>query len=159
ADGNMHKARRRIEKGHLRRACNWPDIGDFSDIAVNLDQRAVIAGGIETLASMIDVKAVGAAGWQFPIDNVGEIGEACDQHHRRLADAEVYPFGAGIGHAPARPSRQIDRVLRDCFQIDGLQHRTLLRVANARGYADARASDNSGAVGPWPRWEYGFDLV
>ena len=93
------------------------------------------------------------------MDNIAEIGEPCDQHHRRLADAEVYPLGIGIGHAPAGSPRQIDRVLRDCLQIDDLQYRTLLHVANTRGYADARAPDDSGAVGPWSRWEYGFDLV
>jgi hypothetical protein len=56
ADGDMHEARRRIEEGHIRRACDRPDIGDFTDVAVNLDQRTVITSGIETLAPVIDVR-------------------------------------------------------------------------------------------------------
>jgi hypothetical protein len=153
------RARRRIEEGHIRHASYRPDVGDFAVVAINLDQRTVVASGIETLAPMIDVEAMGATQWQFPMDDIAEIGKPGDQYHRRLADAEVYPLGVGIGHAPAWPSRQINRALRGVRQIDDLQHRALMRVADARGDADAHSSDDDGAVGPWPRWECGFEFV
>src|ERR1700746_1294031 len=108
---------------------------------------------------MVYVEAVSAARWQFPVGNIAEIGKPGDQDHRRLPDAEIYPPGVGIGHAPPWTPRQIDRALRDFLQIDDLKHRTLMRVANARGNAETHAFDDHGAVRPRPRWEYGFDFV
>jgi hypothetical protein len=64
---------------------------------------------------------------------------------------------ASVTHQRGRPGRS--RALRGFLQIDDLQDRTLIYVANARGYADADTLDDSGAVRPWPRWEYGLDFI
>jgi hypothetical protein len=108
---------------------------------------------------MIDVEAMGAARWKHPMPDVAEVRQLRDQRHRGLSDTEIYSFRVRVGHAPAWPPRQFDRALRDVLQIDDLQDWTLLLVADARRDADVSALDDGGAIGPWPRWEYGPDLA
>ena len=62
-----------------------------------------------------------------------EVGQAGHQHHRGLADAEEQPLGGGIGDAPARPSRQVDRHMLAIAQSEKLQRRGFSVVADAGG--------------------------
>jgi hypothetical protein len=86
----------------------WPDIGDLAGSAVDLDEIAGIARGIEALACMIDVETMRAAAREPPLREGTQIRQAHDQDHRRLADAEEQPLRCGIGHAPARPAGQVE---------------------------------------------------
>ena len=104
----------------------------------------------QVFGRMIDVETVRAARRKPPLRERAQVRQTSDQNHRGLADAEEQPLGGGVRHAPARPARKLDRALCDFFQVDELQDRTLIRVADAGGYADAFALDDRSAVWSWP---------
>ncbi len=60
ADCYMGQAGRWVEEGHVRDAGNWPDVGDLSGVAVDLDQGTVIACGVEPATRMVDVQTMRA---------------------------------------------------------------------------------------------------
>ena len=72
-----------------------------------------------------------------------EVGQLRHQHHRGLADAEEDPLGRGIGDAPARPSRQVDRHVPAIAQSEKLQRRCFPVVADAGGDARGRIAPRS----------------
>ncbi len=111
ADRNVHESGRRIEEGDVGRPGNRPHVLDRARAAVDLDQRVVVACDIETAARVIDVEAVRAAPGHLNCASSAQVGQAHDQHHRRLANAKKQALAGSISHAPARPSRQIDRRL------------------------------------------------
>src|SRR5215475_11603416 len=60
ADRHVNETGRRIEEGHVGRAGDLPGIRDLSGKAVDLDERAVVASGVEAMTGMVDVEAVRA---------------------------------------------------------------------------------------------------
>src|SRR5947209_20307335 len=75
ADRNMDEAGRRIEESHVRGAGNRPDVLDLTGDAVDFDQRAVVAGGIEATATVIDIETMCASRRHLPLP-----------HHLTIAD-------------------------------------------------------------------------
>src|SRR3954464_14213151 len=74
--------------------------------------------------------------------DVAEVGQTRHQHHRGLTDAEEYPPGGGIGDAPARPSRQVDRYMAPIAQSEPLQRRRFVADADASGNAKTGSGDD-----------------
>jgi hypothetical protein len=58
ADRDVNEAGCGIEERHIRSAGNRPHVRDPAGAGVDLDQRAVVAGGVKAPARMIDVEAV-----------------------------------------------------------------------------------------------------
>jgi hypothetical protein len=75
-----------------------------------------------------------------------EVGQARHQHHRGLADAEEDPLEGGIGDAPARPSRQLDRHMLVIAHSEKLQRRGSRGVANAGCDREVGSRDDDSAV-------------
>src|SRR5882724_2425431 len=75
-----------------------------------------------------------------------EVGQARHQHHRGLADAEEQPFGGGIGDAPARPSRQVDRYMLAILQSKKLQRRRFSVDADAGCNSKTGSGDDHGTI-------------
>src|SRR5882672_10899975 len=75
-----------------------------------------------------------------------EVGQARHQHHRGLADAEEQPFGGGIGDAPARPSRQVDRYMVAILQSKKLQRRRFSVDADAGCNSKTGSGDDHGTI-------------
>src|SRR5207247_10827597 len=67
ADRDVDQSSRRIEEGHMWRPRNWPDIHDLAGSAVDFDQRAVVACGIEPAAGVVVVETMRAAAWKLPL--------------------------------------------------------------------------------------------
>src|SRR4051812_41517743 len=144
----MDAAGGRIEPRHVRRSGNGPDIGDFAGAAVDLDEIAGIAGGIETLARMIDVETMRATAREPTLREGTQIRQAHDQDHRRLADAEEQPLRRGIGHTPARPARQAELHPVTIVETECVQAWCLAIVADAGRNPETEALDDGGAIGP-----------
>src|SRR5882724_11992887 len=99
-DSDMDMTGGRVEEGYVGWPGNRPDIGDLSGAAVDLDEIAGIACGVETFARVIDVETVRAAGRKPPLRNGAQVGQAYDQNHGRFADTEEQPLRRSIGDAP-----------------------------------------------------------
>ena len=78
--------------------------------------------------------------------HLAKVGQARHQHHRGLADAEEQPFGGGVGDAPARPPRQVDRYMVAIVQSVELQRRRFSVDADAGGDSEAGSRDDHGTI-------------
>lgn len=59
-DCHMHETTHRIEERRIGRSRKSPFAAEFPRFGAHRDKRATIAGGIKTLALMIDVEPMGA---------------------------------------------------------------------------------------------------
>ena len=134
-------------------------VGDLARRCVELDQGAVVARRVQPFARVIDIEPVGAAGRQRPVRDVAQVRQAGDQNHRRLADAQEHALGRRIGHAPARPPRQVDRRVAAVVEAVNLQRRTGVVVADAGDDAEILPFDDGRAVRPRAGLEHRLRLV
>src|SRR6476620_10805980 len=100
ADRNMDATGDGVKTGHIRASSDGPVIRDLTGGAIDFDECAVIACGIEAVAGIVDVETMSAAGGKLPFRDRAQIGQAGDQHHGWLANTDEHTSGGGIGHAP-----------------------------------------------------------
>lgn len=95
----------RIEERHVRWTRDRPASGDVAGPAVDLDEMAIIAGGVETVAGVVDIETMGATRWEFPLDEQVQVGKPGHEDHRWLANTQKQPPGGRVRYAPARSAR------------------------------------------------------
>jgi len=75
-----------------------------------------------------------------------KVGQPRDQHHRGLTDGEEDPLGSGVGDAPARPPRQVDRYMFVVPQSEKLQGRRFSVTTDAGRDPESGSGDDHGTI-------------
>src|ERR1700719_2387207 len=98
---------------------------------------------------MIDLKAVGSADGKRPVRHFVESWKLRHENHRRFTDGEKQPRGSSIGNAPARLSRQIERILLAVVEIKGAKLRAVYVIPNTGRNRQLQPRHDGNAV--WSR--------
>jgi hypothetical protein len=144
----MHEATCRIEKGGIGGPGQGPLGAELSCNAAKRDQRSPIAGCIEALRLVIDIEAMCACRWEWPMLDVPEIRQSCDQDHRRIPDGKEDVFPLGVRHAPAWPAGEADGPSLSCSEIDDLELRAMLLITDAGSDRELSGSYDGDPVRP-----------
>src|ERR1700755_1201137 len=94
---------------------------------------------------------------QLPLLKQLQIGKSGHEDHGRLADAKKQALCRGIGHAPARPARQVKFDVLAIVEAGRVQRRRLIVVADASAIPRARRFTMAAPLGRAP--ELNVDLV
>ena len=110
-----------IYEGDVGRAGQRPLVGHSAGGSIHFDERPVVTGHVKAIALVIDFQAVRAADRDAPVLDLAKVGKPSDKDHRRLADCEIDARRGGVGDAPARLSRQVDRMALSRIEADGFE--------------------------------------
>src|SRR6476620_2198522 len=88
ADRDVNQTGCRVKERDIGWASDRPDVGYLARAAIDFDQRAVVAGRVKPAGCMVDIETMRAARRQPPLSDRAQIGQARDENHRGVADAE-----------------------------------------------------------------------
>ena len=123
-------------------------------LRVDLNHRTVVAGDIQATALVVDFEPMGSADRERPVRHFVECRKLGDKNHRRLSDGEKHPGRGSVGYAPARLSRQSQRMLLVVVETKGAKLRAVRVIPDAGRNRQLSPGNDGNAIGPVAGVEY-----